>query len=183
MSQTKANPGSAASGEAQQRERRPVVSLIAAMARNRVIGKDGGLPWRIPEDMRFFKRMTSGHPVIMGRRTYETDSGLLPNRENIILTTKDDYDVAGATVCASLDEALERFAATDEEVFIIGGSEVYRAALPRADRIYLTVIEREYEGDTYFPEFDASRFEEVSREMFEDPEPYYRVLLERVNRD
>ncbi len=159
----------------------PIVSIIAAMARNRVIGRDGGLPWKIPEDMQFFKRTTSGHPVIMGRKTFATDAGLLPNRTNIILTRRQDFTVDGAVVCHTLEEALRPYAGRDEEVFIIGGAEIYRMFLPRADRIYLTVIEADFDGDTYFPDFEWEDYEERWREDFSGPMHYWRVLLARAS--
>ena len=156
-----------------------IVSIIAAMSRNRVIGKDGGLPWHLPADLKRFKRLTTGHPVVMGRRTFESDSGLLPNRDNIILTRRADYAVDGARVCASLDEALRPYRDTDEEVFICGGAAVYEEALAFADRIYLTVIHRDYAGDTFFPEIPAARFETSAREDFDDPLPFSFLTLAR----
>ena len=134
-----------------------IVSLIAAMARNRVIGCDNGLPWHLPEDLRRFKARTSGHIVVMGRRTWESVGAPLPDRRCIVVTRDRNYHADGAEVVHSLDDALAR-AADEQEVFVLGGAEIYALALPRADRIYLTVVHAEPEGDTYFPEFDDTEW-------------------------
>jgi len=134
----------------------PVVALIAALADNRVIGRDNDLPWRMPADLRHFKELTTGHTVVMGRRTWESFPGALPYRRNVVVTRDPDYVADGAVVVHSLDEAL-RFAAEagDAELFIAGGSQIYGQALPIARRMYLTHIHAAIEGDTFFPEFDA----------------------------
>lgn len=123
------------------------------MAENRVIGRDGALPWRLPRDMRRFKDLTTGHPVIMGRRTYDTLPRPLPNRRNLIITRDTSYEAPGAEVFHRLDDALAASSA-DEEVFVAGGQEVYQLAFPRADRVYLTVVHTILDGDTFFPPFD-----------------------------
>lgn len=130
-----------------------IVSLIAAMSTNRVIGRDGGLPWRLPEDLKHFKRLTVDHTVVMGRKTFDEIKRPLTNRRNVVITRRADFQPAGVHVVASLDEALA-LAAGEDEVFVIGGGEIYRLALPRADRLYLTVVHAEVEGDTYFPAFE-----------------------------
>jgi dihydrofolate reductase len=132
---------------------RPIVSLVAAMAENRVIGKNGGLPWRLPDDMRNFKRLTVDHTVIMGRRTFEEIKRPLDNRRNVVISRKPDFRPHGVTVVPSLKEALA-LGATENEVFVIGGGEIFRLALPRADRLYLTVVHGIVEGDTTFPPFE-----------------------------
>ena len=133
------------------------ITLIAAVAENRVIGRDGGLPWRLPEDLRRFKRRTQGHVVIMGRRTYESLAAPLPNRPAIVVSRSRDLDTGEATLANSLDEALDIARDRGEDdVFILGGSEIYAMALPLADRLELTVVHAEIEGDTYFPEFDLT---------------------------
>ena len=138
-----------------------IVSLIAAMSENRVIGRAGAVPWRLPEDMRFFKETTTGHTVIMGRKTFETLPAPLTNRHNVVVTSRRSYAVPdGVTVVHSLDEALAT-GPREEEVFVAGGEEIYRQALPRADRIYLTVVHRSVDGDTFFPEFDDSQWDLV----------------------
>lgn len=131
-----------------------IVSLVAAMSRNRVIGRAGGIPWHLPRDLRHFKELTVDHTVIMGRKTFEEVRRPLANRRNVVVTRNPDFRPHGVTVVPSLDEALA-LGATETEVFVIGGGEIYRLAMPRADRIYLTVVHTEVEGDTYFPEFDS----------------------------
>jgi len=132
-----------------------IVSLIAAMAENRAIGLDAALPWRLPRDMRHFKELTTGHTVVMGRKTYDTLPRPLPNRRNVVITRDVSYVASGADVFHSLQDAL-RTVAENEEVFVAGGAEIYRLALPFADRIYLTVVHTVLEGDTFFPEFEMS---------------------------
>lgn len=130
-----------------------IVSLIAAMAENRVIGKGGGLPWHLPDDLRHFKRLTVDHTVIMGRKTFDEIRHPLANRRNVVVSRNPAFRPPGVTVVPSLEEALA-LGATEREVFVIGGGEIYRAALPHADRIYLTVVHAEVEGDTWFPSFE-----------------------------
>ena len=148
------------------------LALIWAMTNNRVIGKDNGLPWRLPDDMRHFMNTTMGQPVIMGRRTFESMSGPLPGRANIVLTTRGDYarediDVAG-DFNSALDTAGKRMlSAAGDTAFVIGGARVYELALPVAHRLFVTWIDAEVEGDTWFPEVDWSLWEEVSAESHE----------------
>ncbi|MDH3455286.1 MAG: dihydrofolate reductase [Gemmatimonadota bacterium] len=130
-----------------------ILSLIAAMAENRTIGRDGALPWHLPRDMRRFKEITMGHAVIMGRKTYESMDKPLPGRRNLVLTRRRDYRSAGIEVFPTLDAALDA-ASGDLEVFVAGGEQIYRLALPRADRIYLTMVHRPFDGDAVFPEFE-----------------------------
>lgn len=156
------------------------LSLIAAMASNRVIGRDGKLPWRLPADLKRFKALTTGHVCIMGRRTFESDSGLLPNRTTVILTSDRGYRVDGARVCHSLDEALTPYRKTREEVFICGGTRVYADAMPLADRLYLTVIHQPFAGDTYFPVVPAAVFREVECQDITEPMPFSMLTLDRV---
>ncbi|MDA8110327.1 MAG: dihydrofolate reductase [Betaproteobacteria bacterium] len=142
--------------------RRPRICLIAAVASNGIIGAGGGLPWHLPEDLKRFKAMTLGHPVIMGRRTWESLGKPLPGRKNIVVTRRAGYAAAGASVACSLAEALA-LCAHAQVAFVIGGGELYRAALPSADILALTEIHRDYEGDARFPEFDRSVWREVQR--------------------
>ncbi len=144
------------------------VTLIAAVARNGVIGRGGGIPWRLPADLAYFKRTTMGHTLVMGRRTFES-SGPLPGRTTIVLTRQADWQPpgapAGVEVAASLDEALARAAGRGEtQVFVCGGEAIYRRALAVADRLHLTRVEAEPEGDTFFPELDRAAWRRVSRE-------------------
>jgi dihydrofolate reductase len=127
------------------------ISLIVAASVNGVIGRAGGLPWHLPEDFAWFKRVTMGKPVLMGRRTWESIGRVLPGRQNIVLTRRPGYRVEGADVCASIEDAVA-CAGRVEELMVIGGGELYRAMLPRADRIYLTRVDCEIDGDTFFPE-------------------------------
>jgi dihydrofolate reductase len=142
---------------------RPRVSLIAAVAANGVIGRDGALPWHLPEDLKRFKALTLGHHIVMGRKTYESIGRLLPGRTTVIVTRRHDYAVPGAIVAASLAEAIAR-CAEDDEVFVIGGAQIYQAALPLADRLYLTEVKAAVDGDTCFPAFDRRQWRERSRE-------------------
>lgn len=139
------------------------LSLIAAMARNRVIGRDNTLPWRLPEDLRYFKATTLGKPVIMGRKTWESLGRPLPGRLNIVVTRNASYRAEGATVVTGLPQAIAA-AGEVEEAFVIGGAELYRQALPLAQRIYLTEIATDVDGDASFPEFADSDWAEISRD-------------------
>lgn len=142
------------------------LSLIAAVSENGVIGAKGRLPWSLPADRALFKRLTTGHTVIMGRRTFESLRRPLPKRTNVVVTRQSDYQAPGAQVAESLDAALA-LAAGDDEVFVAGGSELYREALPRADRLVLTAVHAEVAGDAFFPEVDFASWrlvEEVRHE-------------------
>ncbi|MGH1345429.1 MAG: dihydrofolate reductase [Nannocystales bacterium] len=141
------------------------VSLIVGRARNGVIGREGDLPWRLPADLAQFKRRTMGHHLIMGRRTFESLPGILPGRPHVVLTRDPSFERDGVRVCSSLDAALEvARAAGDDEAFVIGGGVVYREALSLADRVYLTRVHADVEGDVTFDELDATRWDEVERE-------------------
>jgi dihydrofolate reductase len=139
-----------------------IISIIAAMAENRVIGRDNTIPWNLPGDLKRFKTITTGHPVIMGRKTFESIGKPLPGRKTLIITRKPDFSAKGCVVVHNLQEALAECNGADE-VFICGGSEIYRAALSLASRIYLTLLHEEVEGDTRFPEIPED-FIEVERE-------------------
>jgi dihydrofolate reductase len=147
------------------------ISLISAVAENGVIGRNNrqgqpDLPWHLPDDFAFFKRKTSHHPIIMGRKTLEALGKPLPNRLNIVITRNTDFRTDGVTVVHTLDDAIAKAKAGDQnqrEIFVIGGAEIYTMALPIATTLYLTEIHRAYEGDAYFPEFDKGQWEEVSR--------------------
>lgn len=143
------------------------VSAIAALSRNRVIGKDNDLPWRLPDDMKFFMETTKGHHVIMGRKNY--DSLLpkfkpLPNRTNIVITRQRDFEAPGCTVLHAIEPALDLARShSEKECFIIGGAEIYKLAMPHTTRLYLTEIDAHIEGDTYFPVVDMNEWKETSR--------------------
>jgi dihydrofolate reductase len=154
-------------------EKTPRVTLILARARNGVIGASGGLPWRLPEDLAFFKRTTMGHPIVMGRRTWESIGRPLPGRRSVVVTRDRGFVAAGAEVVHSLDEAIERCAGTDE-IFVIGGAQLYAEALSRAVRLLLTELDADFEGDTVLPAAAADEWTEVSRERHppSDARPY-----------
>ena len=148
-----------------------MVSIIVAIAQNGTIGDKNALLWHIKEDMRFFRTTTSGHAVIMGRKTFESiGSKPLPKRKNIVIT-RQDVEFAGALTAHSLEEAIA-MASGDEEIFIMGGAQIYAQALKCADRVYITRVERDYEGDTAFPEIDYSEWKLVSEERYECGEEY-----------
>lgn len=134
---------------------RPRLSLIVAMGRNRVIGAANRIPWRLPDEQQLFKTLTLGHHIVMGRKTYESIGRLLPGRTTVIVTRQHGYAVPGALVAHSLKDAMNA-AARDEEVFVIGGAELFRDALPHADRLHLTIVDAEPAGDTFMPEIDLA---------------------------
>jgi dihydrofolate reductase len=145
----------------------PRICLIAALAENRVIGKNNALPWHLPADLKRFKAITMGHPVVMGRKTYESIGKPLPGRRNLVITRNRGYSAPGCEVVHSLDEAIA--ACRDaQEIFIIGGAELYREALARAQRLEFTEIRAEFEGDATFPEFSMNEWRETGREIHSD---------------
>ena len=139
------------------------VVLVAAVAANGIIGASGRLPWHIPEELKHFKKLTLGHPVIMGRRTWESLKGPLPQRENIVVTRTPGYEAPGAAVAASLEAALA-LCAGEPVAFVIGGTQLFKESLPIAAGMVLTEIRRDYEGDTRFPAWDRSQWKETGRE-------------------
>ena len=159
----------------------PRVYLVAAVAANGIIGADGKLPWHIPEELRHFKRLTLGHPVIMGRRTWESLKGPLPGRENIVVTRTPGYEAPGAAVATSLSGALA-LCIGEPVVFVIGGTRLFEEALPLAAGMVLTEIRRDYEGDTWFPAWDRSQWRESQREPHTaaDGTKFDFVLYERA---
>jgi dihydrofolate reductase len=158
-----------------------IISIIAAMAENRVIGRGNDMPWEIPSELRRFKEITMGHPVIMGRKTFESIGHPLPGRRNIIISRQQDYSPGEAIIVPDLQAALAASAGADE-VFICGGDTVYREAMLLADRIYLTVIDEEFDGDSFFPEIPDD-FVEVRRTRVEDDVlPYDTILYERTGK-
>jgi dihydrofolate reductase len=141
------------------------VTIVAAVARNGVIGVDGGLPWHLPDELRLFKATTLGHVLVMGRRTYESVGRPLPGRTTVVVTRQPDWgaDDDSVAVAHSVPEALELAAGLDDEVFVVGGAQVYAEALPVADRLALTFVDSEPEGDTVFPDVDWSQWRETGR--------------------
>jgi dihydrofolate reductase len=157
----------------------PRVYLVAAVASNGIIGAKGHLPWRLPEDLKHFKRLTMGHPIIMGRRTWESLKGPLPGRDNIVVTRTPGYDAPGASVATSLEAALA-LCFGEPVVFVIGGRQLFAESLPIAAGLVMTEIYRDYEGDTSFPEWDRVRWKESQRErhVAEDGTKFDFVLYE-----
>lgn len=164
------------------------IALIWAMARNGVIGRDNKLPWHLPEDLKYFKRVTTGKPVIMGRKTYDSIGRPLPNRTNIVVTRDASLTRPGIRVVTSLDAALD-LARADAvisdvgEVMVMGGADIYAQALPHADRLYVTLVHAEVEGDAVFPPIDLNAYRELAREDFKagdaNPYDYSFVVYER----
>ena len=155
------------------------LSLICAMDENMVIGKNNSLPWHLPEDLQYFKRTTMGRCIIMGRKTFESIGRPLPGRTNIIVTRRREYEVENARVVDCLTDAIElaetvSFIDASDEAFVIGGAELYKHALPFVDRMHLTIVHAEVDGDTFFPDFDVEEWEEVSKENFaaDEANPY-----------
>lgn len=158
------------------------LSLIAAMGDNRVIGGAGKLPWSLPADLRHFKRLTTGRTIVMGRKTFESVGRPLPNRRNIVVTRNPGWREEGVEVAHGLGDALA-LAAGDGEVFIVGGQEIYRAALPMADRIYLTRVRGVFEGDAFFPEFEGTGWVLIERaEHGADEKHAYAMSFETYER-
>ena len=165
-----------------------IISIIVAIGNNRVIGNKNRLPWNLSADMEHFKKLTMGKPVIMGSLTYESIGKPLPGRENIVLTKDPDYKIAGCKIAHSLDEAIllaenSPLGEKSKEIMICGGASVYKQYLPRADRMYLTIIEGHFEGDAFFPEFNVEEWEEKERISHKadenNPYKYSFLTLER----
>ncbi|MDH5606364.1 MAG: dihydrofolate reductase [Anaerolineae bacterium] len=161
-----------------------ILSLIAAVSRNGVIGYKGGIPWHISTDLKLFKRTTMGHYLIQGRKTYESIGRPLPGRRMVVVTRQPDFEAPGCKVVHSLEEALQLAENTGEiEVFIAGGASLYAEALPAADRMYLTQVDCDVEGDTFFPEFDLDIWQVVKQDDYpageKDEYPFSRQILER----
>ena len=159
------------------------VALIVAMDKQGLIGRNNDLPWKLSADLKYFRRVTMGKPLVMGRNTHESIGRPLPGRKNIIVTSNANYHVDGCTVVSSLDQAL--LACDDaEEVMVMGGASLYEQLLPQADRVYLTHVNAELEGDTWFPQWNKDQWQEISREDHQADEknqyPYSFVVYDRV---
>lgn len=158
----------------------PKISIIAAIGKNRELGKDNKLLWHIPDDLPRFKKLTLGHSIVMGRKTFESIGRPLPNRTNIVVTRDSSYEVEGVVVVHSIEKAIEEAKKKDkEEIFVIGGGQIYEQALPFTDRLYLTIVDAQAEADTYFP--DYSEFKEIISEEKNESEglKYKFIELER----
>lgn len=158
-----------------------IISLIAAMGKNRVIGKDNSLPWKLPADMKRFRELTLGKSVMMGRKTFESIGKPLPNRTNIILTRDKNYKAEGCVVVHSAEEALKA-AKGSGEIMIAGGEQIFKEFLEKADRMYLTFIDKDFDGDAYFPEYSKDEWKETKREEHKNDYKYTFVDLERIMR-
>ena len=143
------------------------VTILAAVARNGVIGMEGGLPWHLPDELQLFKELTLGHVLVMGRRTYESVGRPLPGRTTVVVTRRPGWESEGALRAETVEEALAMASEIDDEVFVVGGTRVYEAALPFADRLELTWVDAEPEGDAWFPAVDWAAWREVAREEHE----------------
>jgi dihydrofolate reductase len=159
-----------------------LISIIAAMDCNRVIGKNNDIPWRLPKDWAYVMKTTMGHPIIMGRKNFESIGKVLPGRRNIILTRDKEYFAEGTEIVHSLEKILIS-CENEEEIFIFGGEQIYRLFLPLVDKMYITNIDYEFEGDTYFPEFDLDQWVQVTIEKGitdeKNPFTYYFHVYER----
>ncbi|MCP1123601.1 dihydrofolate reductase [Bacillus sp. 3103sda1] len=151
-----------------------MISLLVAMDKNRLIGKENQLPWHLPADLAYFKKVTMGHPIIMGRKTFESIGRPLPGRTNIILTRNKNYEMEGCEVIHSIDDVQKLDEQMNEEIFVIGGAEIFKEVLPFADRLYITKIEEVFEGDTFFPEINYDEWKEISVEqgVTDEKNPY-----------
>jgi dihydrofolate reductase len=161
------------------------ISLIVAVAKNAVIGANNRIPWHLPAELQLFKRLTMGHHIIMGRKTWESINRLLPGRTTVIVTRQRDFRVPGALVVNSLADAVDKCEG-DDEIFVIGGAELFKAALPLAHRLYLTTVDIEPAGDTFMPAIDFREWREVSSESHaadeRNPHGFHHTVYERVQR-
>lgn len=159
-----------------------IIAAIVAMSENRVIGKDNKMPWHLPADLRHFKRITWNKPILLGRKTWKSIGRALPGRTNVVITRDVDFQAEGCLVVNSIEAALAAVS-NDNEIFIIGGATLYAQMLPRIERLYMTLIHAQFEGDTFFPEIDLAEWREVSRENFdpdeENPYSYSFITLDR----
>ncbi len=160
---------------------KPTISIIAAISENHVIGRDNKLPWNIPEDLKRFKELTKGHPIIMGRKTFDSIGRPLPLRTNIIITRDKNYQVNGCLVVHSLEDAIKKAQKIDQqEIFIIGGGEIFRQAIQNTHKLYLTIVKVDIPGDAFFPAFDQQFTKETDRHEGESNGYTYTFLnLER----
>ncbi|MBI2312538.1 MAG: dihydrofolate reductase [Betaproteobacteria bacterium] len=174
---------SSAPAQTPEKTAQPRISIIVAVARNGVIGRDNKLPWHLPADLKYFKALTLGHHLVMGRKTFESIGKALPGRTSVVVTRQPGYRAPGVIVAGSVEQALAACAA-DTEVFVIGGAELFAQILERANRLYFTEIQRDFVGDVLLPEFDRSQWREVSRERHRVDGPggleYHFVVYERA---
>ena len=145
------------------------LSIVVAMDSNRLIGKDNGLPWHLPADLAFFKKLTTGNTILMGRKTFDSIGRPLPNRRNIVITRNADIEITDCEVVNSIEKALS-LVQSETEVMVIGGAKLYQQILPIADRLYITQVEGEFDGDTYFPSYNEAEWSQISIDSREPDE-------------
>lgn len=160
-----------------------IISIIAAMDKNRVIGIGNQLPWRLPKELQYVKNTTIGHPIIMGRKNFESIGRALPKRRNVIITRDKNFSVEGCEIAYSMEDVFE-LCKNEKEIFIFGGEQIYKLFLPYADKLYITKIHHEFEGDTYFPEVNLEQWNEISVQKGitdeENPYTYYFHIYEKL---
>ena len=160
-----------------------ITSIIVAMDMNRVIGKDNQLPWRLPRELQYVKQTTMGHPIILGRKNYEAIGRPLPGRRNIVMTKDPQFSAEGCEIAHSVEEVYQ-LCEGEEEIFIFGGEQIYKLFLEKTDKLYVTVIHHEFEGDTFFPEIDYSQWKEISKVQGitdeKNPYTYFYHVYERI---
>lgn len=162
---------------------KPILSIITAMDNNRLIGKNNALPWHLPEDLAFFKKTTLGKPIIMGRKTFESIGRTLPGRTNIIISRNPDYSVEGCVCLASIESVLE-YCSNEEEIMLIGGASLYEQWLPYADQMYITLINAEFEGDAWFPDYQPNLWQTVWSESHKQQnEPHLAFKFIKLSKD
>jgi dihydrofolate reductase len=159
------------------------LSIIAAVSKNNCIGNKNGLLWKIPADMSFFKETTTGRTIIMGKKTFLSIGRPLPNRKNVVVTRDKDFSAEGVTVLHAIEDVVAAHKNTDDEVFIIGGGEIYKQLFPHTSRLYITHVDEAFSGDTFFPDIDSSVWDKVGAEEFEKSERSpYRLEFSRYER-
>jgi len=160
-----------------------ITSIIVAMDMNRVIGKDNQLPWRLPRELQYVKQTTMGHPIILGRKNYEAIGRPLPGRRNIVMTKDPQFSAEGCEIAHSVEEVYQ-LCEGEEEIFIFGGEQIYKLFLEKTDKLYVTVIHHEFEGDTFFPEIDYNQWKEISKVQGitdeKNPYTYFYHVYERI---
>ena len=164
-----------------------MITIVVAMGLNNEIGANNQLLWHLPKDLKHFKEITSGHPIIMGRKTYESIGKPLPNRTNIVVSTKKDWFEEGILIVGSLKEAIKFAKKIDEDVFIIGGGEIYKQTMELADKLEITLVDEDFEADTFFPKIDMKIWQKTNEEFHEKDEKnnhnFYFQTYEKINKD
>lgn len=164
-----------------------MINIVVAKASNNVIGAKNDLIWHLPNDLKHFKSLTSGHPIIMGRKTFESLGRPLPNRTNIVVTRDQNWNAEGTEIASSLLKAIEAAKKIDDDIYIIGGGNIYKQAMEFTDVLYITEVHHEFDGDTYFPEIDLDEWEEVQRENFKKdekhPYAYSFVMYKKITEE